>query len=450
MKITSTYKIKIIHFNNIFKDTVSIYRESVGYFIKVCLSEWNIIKEIHGTKNQLSLVEKLTHKTKDNPAPMYDFDNIFYKMPTYIRRAAINEAIGKVSSYNSNLDNWELSAPRTRGEKPSIPNAGYCYPALYRGNMFMRIDDYTAQIKVYRNNTWDWITVQLRKSDVDYIKHHCKSFKECVPTLQKRGKQWFLDFAFENEVSLCATPISEQTILAVDLGINSSCACSVMKSDGTVLGRKFLHLPKEYDSLDHKIGHIKRAQRHGSHKVTNLWEYAKGVNDDIAVKTAAFIMEQATLYNVDCIVFEHLDLSKKKKGSKKQKLALWKARYVQQMVTHKAHANGIHISTINAWGTSYLAYDGSGRVFRGRDSEKCNSYSMCEFTSGKIYNCDLNATYNIGSRYFVREILKSLPERERQHIEAKVPGCAKRSTCTLATLISLNGELSSAELGIAV
>ena len=159
MKITSTYKIKIIHFNNIFKDTVSIYRESVGYFIKVCLSEWNIIKEIHGTKNQLSLVEKLTHKTKDNPAPMYDFDNIFYKMPTYIRRAAINEAIGKVSSYNSNLNNWELSDPRTRGEKPSFPNAGYCYPALYRGNMFMRIDDYTAQIKVYRNNTWDWITV---------------------------------------------------------------------------------------------------------------------------------------------------------------------------------------------------------------------------------------------------------------------------------------------------
>ena len=139
----------------------------------------------------------------------------------------------------------------------------------------------------------------------------------------------------------------------------------------------------------------------------------------------------------------------KKKGLKKQRLALWKARYVQQMVTHKAHVNCIHVSTINAWGTSYLAYDGSGRVLRGRDSEKCNSYSMCEFTSGKIYNCDLNATYNIGSRYFVRELLKSLPVRERQRIEAKVPGCAKRSTCTLSTLISLNGELGSAESGIA-
>lgn len=449
MKIMSTYKVKIKHYNNIFKETVGIYRNAVDYLIEVCLSDWNTLKEIPKTKLQLTYVEKLIHKTKDNPAPVYDFDNVFYKMPTYIRRAAINEAIGKVSSYNSNLRNWELTDPHIRGDKPSFPKAGCCYPALYRGNMFIRLDDYTSQLKVYRNNTWDWITVQLRKGDVDYILHHCNGQKECVPTLQKRGKQWFLDFSFEQNKKLSDTPINEQKILAVDLGINSSCTCSVMNSDGTILGRLFLHLSKEYDSLNHKIGHIKRAQYHGSHKVTNLWNYAKGVNNDITVKTAAFIIDQAVLYNVHCIVFEHLDLGKKKKGSHKQRLSLWKARYVQQMVEHKAHAKGIRISHVNAWGTSYLAYDGSGRVHRGCDSEHCNSYSVCEFQNGKIYNCDLNASYNIGSRYFVREILKSLPVTERQRIEAKVPGCAKRSTCTLATLISLNGEPVSAGTGFA-
>ena len=449
MKIMSTYKVKIKHYNNIFKDTVSIYRNAVKYLIEVCLSDWNTIKEIPNTKLQLSYIEKLIHKTKDNPVPVYDFDNVFYKMPTYIRRAAINEAIGKASSYVSNLTNWNSSDPRTRGDKPSLPKAGCCYPAMYRGNMFVRIDDYSAQIKVYRNNTWDWITVQFKKGDVDYILHHCVDQKECVPTLQKRGKQWFLDFVFEQNIKLNNTPINKQKILAADLGINSSCTCSVMTSDGTILGRKFLHLPKEYDSLSHKIGHIKRAQRHGSYKVTKLWKYAKGVNDAIAVKTAAFIMEQALLYDVDCIVFEYLELDKKKRGSHKQRLALWKARYVQLMVEHKAHAKGIRISHINAWGTSYLAYDGSGRVLRGRDSEHCKSYSVCEFQNGKIYNCDLNASYNIGSRYFVREILKSLPVTERQRIEAKVPGCAKRSTCTLATLISLNGELVPAGISFA-
>ena len=445
MNITSMYSVRIKEYKHIFKESVEQYRSAADFFIDVCLKEWDRITPIEGLKAKQSFVETLTLPTLKRPSVQYNFNLKFYKMPCYLRRAAISKAIGKVSSYKSNLANWEESDPRTREERPSSPKAGYCYPVLYRDNMYVRISDYTAQIKVFRNNTWDWITVKLRKSDVDYILHHCKSLKECVPTLQKRGKCWYLDFAFEQNVKLVNTPIREQTILAVDLGINSSATCSVLKSDGTILGRYFLKLPKEYDSLNRKISHIKYAQRHGSRKVSNLWNYAKGVNDDIAVKTAKFIMENAILYDVDVIVFEHLDLSKKKHGSKKQRLALWKAKYVQQMVTHKAHVNGMHISTINAWGTSYLAYDGSGRVLRGNKSTKVDgNYSLCEFTNGKIYNCDLSASYNIGARYFVREILKSLPATERQRIEAKVPGCAKRSTCTLATLISLNGELQAA------
>lgn len=444
MNITSMYSVKIKEYRHIFKESIEQYRSATDFFIGICLKEWDRITPIKGLKAKQSYVETLTVPTSRRLNVAYNFNQKFYKMPCYLRRAAISEAIGKVSSYKSNLLNWDSSDKRERGLKPSLPKAGFCYPVLYRDNMYVRESDYTAQIKVFRNNTWDWITVQLRKSDVDYILHHCKSLKECAPTLQKRGKCWYLDFAFEQNIKLVNTPIRKQTILSVDLGINSSATCTVMRSDGTVLGRHFLKLPKEYDSLKHKIGHIKRAQRHGSRVVTNLWSYAKGVNDDIAVKTVNFIMENATLYNVDVIVFEHLDLNKKKRGSHKQKLALWKARYVQNMVEHKAHVNGIRISHINAWGTSYLANDGSGRVLRGHDSTKCKSYSECEFQNGKIYNCDLNATYNIGSRYFVRELLKTLPARERQRIEAKIPGCAKGSTCTLATLISLNGELQAA------
>ena len=190
--------------------------------------------------------------------------------------------------------------------------------------------------------------------------------EECAPTLQKRGKIWYLDFPFKEKCELKSTPIKEQTIVAVDLGINSSATCSALNSGGTVLGRHFLKLPKEYDSLNRNIGHIKYAQRHGSGSTPKLWALAKGINDDIAVKTAKFIIDVAVLYNADCIVFEYLDLGKRKRGSKKQRLALWKARYVQSMVEHKAHVNGIHFSHINAWGTSKLAFDGSGPVLRGR------------------------------------------------------------------------------------
>ena len=93
----------------------------------------------------------------------------------------------------------------------------------------------------------------------------------------------------------------------------------------------------------------------------------------------------------------------------------------------------MHVSRICAWGTSRLAFDGSGSVLRGREAD-LGSYSVCQFRTGKIYNCDLNASYNIGARYYIRELLKSVPAKVRLALEAKVPQAARRSTCTLSVL----------------
>ncbi|MBQ9328526.1 MAG: transposase, partial [Solobacterium sp.] len=90
---------------------------------------------------------------------------------------------------------------------------------------------------------------------------------------------------------------------------------------------------------------------------------------------------------------------------------------------------------------SKLAFDGSGTVKRGRGISENASYSVCQFQNGKMYNCDLNASYNIAARYFVREILKSLSETARLATLAKVPECAKRTTCTLSSLFRLNAVL---------
>ena len=205
---------------------------------------------------------------------------------------------------------------------------------------------------------------------MDYIKHRCSDFKECASTLQKKGKVWELAFPFQQTVELNKTDIYNQTVIGVDLGINNSCTCCVMRSDGTVAGRYFYKLPEEYDCLKRKINRIKFAQHHGPRRISNLWTYANGVNDDIAVKTAGFIMSVGISHNADVVVFEHLDFYGKKYGSKKQRLHLWKAKRVQELITQKAHKLGVRISHICAWGTSRLAFDGCGYVKRGNDSEK--------------------------------------------------------------------------------
>ena len=87
--------------------------------------------------------------------------------------------------------------------------------------------------------------------------------------------------------------------------------------------------------------------------------------------------------------------------------------------------------------TSKLAFDSSGVVHRGREAN-LGTYTLCKFSNGKIYNCDLSASYNIGARYFIREVQKILPERVWSDIVAKAPECQKRTQCTYSTLLEIN------------
>ena len=160
MKITSTYSVKIKHYSRLLKDTVWIYRRAVDFFVNACLLEWEQIELLVGSKRKLNYIERLCISTKKHPEVIYDFehtDHAFYKFPCYLRRAAISEALGKVSSYKSNLKN---------GQDASPPKAGFVYPAMYRDNMYVMTGTYTARIKVFIRNTWDWISIDLKKSDV--------------------------------------------------------------------------------------------------------------------------------------------------------------------------------------------------------------------------------------------------------------------------------------------
>jgi putative transposase len=99
-----------------------------------------------------------------------------------------------------------------------------------------------------------------------------------------------------------------------------------------------------------------------------------------------------------------------------------------------AHYRGMRIRRVNAKNTSALAFDGSGKVVRNGKKD------LAVFPTVKMYHADLNASYNIGARYFLREILKSFSEKERLQWEAKVPSIAARTRHTLSSLITFNTE----------
>ena len=165
-------------------------------------------------------------------------------------------------------------------------------------------------------------------------------------------------------------------------------------------------------------------------------------NREIAIKTAQQILAYADQQNVQVIVFEYLKISGRKRGRKKQRLSLWRKRDIQKRVEAMASRHGIRVSYICAVNTSRLAYDGTGRVLRGRDAG-FNTYELCRFQSGKVYNCDLSASKNIGARYFIRVFLKSVSAKKLLSVSAKVPELGRRTYCTLATLINFHAELSA-------
>ena len=196
MNIFSAYKVKIKHYNKIFEDTVKIYREAVSFFIDICDKEWSILEPLKNIE-RCREIEKLALYTKQNPNPKYSFHEKFYKMPSYLRRSAVNTALGCYSSYQSNLKNWKENPS---GKEPKLQPDRNVMPTLYKNNMYIRTGTDMARIKIFHKNDWVWLDIELNRQDVKYIQNHCRFKKEYVPTLKKQGKCWYLTFPFEDKV----------------------------------------------------------------------------------------------------------------------------------------------------------------------------------------------------------------------------------------------------------
>lgn len=440
MKITISYAVEIKQVNKILRDTVAIYNGAVSMCVDIFEKEWDTLKTLD-TINRKGLCDKLIHGTSKRIAKYPCFDEAFYKMPAYLRRSAIAHALGYLSSYHSNLENWEKDLRKKQNEKaPTLQGCLHKCPTFYNAEMFASegIDSDLAKIKIYKDNDWVWLPIQLKHTDMQYIRKHLTGKKMSAPVLEHKHHKWFLRFSFESESKLNNTPINEQTILAVDLGINTDATCSVMRSDGTILARKFINFASDKDHLWHTLNKIKRqSKENGSYSTTRLWNYARRCNEELARKIARSISDYALEMQVDTVVFEHLDIKGKKRGFRKERLQMWRKNSVQDIVEGKAHRAGIRIRRVCAWNTSRLAFDGSGEILRGKDAG-FPSNKMCRFGNGKIYNCDLSASYNIGARYFIGQKEKTISAKKWSDIVAKVPECAKRSRCVYATLLQIN------------
>ena len=199
MKITSSYAVEIKK-QKMFDNTIKIYREAVSFLIGCFNKEWDSIQKVEGAKSRKSFAEKLIHTTKYSTAK-YDFDAKFYKFPSYLRRAAIQAALGSVSSYRSNYKNWEANGKV--GNEPKLQCDRFCFPTFYKTVMFSESNEPNqCYLKLYSKNDWVWVPIAMRATDVKYITKYWSHCEKSAPALEKKYGKYFLRFAFEEEVKL--------------------------------------------------------------------------------------------------------------------------------------------------------------------------------------------------------------------------------------------------------
>ena len=435
MRLATSYKMKLAGDFKALENSLAIYRQTLTFLIPIINDAWEELSLYEFSNQKYNQIERWIHSTQTNQA-QFDFDQKFPKLPIYLRRSAISKALGIVSSYRSNLANWEANP---KGQLPKLQLVHYEYPAYYKGNLFKNFDPVhqTIELKVFKNGDWVFEQYGLKQSDCTYYKRYLAGKKQNVPIIQKKGRRFFATFSYEENVQLVPEE-SINKICAVDLGLNTDATCSIIDQDGTVYARKFISFSKEHDRLHTQLGRIKRNQKRGSRHNKTLWRNVTGISQDIADKTVKAILDFGNEHGIDAFVLEYLDF----KGKNIDKRAhFWRYKRIYKVLTQKAHQCGLRIARVNARYTSRLAFDGSGWSKRGHEITPETPYSLMEFPNGKTYNADLNASYNIGARFFIRHLLKTVTVTQRLALEAKVPQVAKRSTCTLSDLINLRNEL---------
>ena len=142
MRLTSSYKMKLTGDLKALETSITIYREVLRTLIPIINDNWETLSEYEFVNQKYNCIEKWVHNTQNNQA-VYDFDEKFPKLPTYLRRSAIAKALGIVSSYRSNLANWEKEL---KGQAPQLSLTHYDYPAYYKGNLFRNFDPFVKRL----------------------------------------------------------------------------------------------------------------------------------------------------------------------------------------------------------------------------------------------------------------------------------------------------------------
>jgi IS605 OrfB family transposase len=428
--------------------TVLQYRQFLKPLVLITYWNWGQLSSLKN-KERVNELEKLIHKTTENPNPKYGwyFEKAiskhpsFRKFPSYLRRATIQDALGIVSSFATRWHMWERGERKHRCVKPprlvALCNS---YPALYKGQQIRYNANYSSvDIKIWNGSDWVWISA-IKVVRHGKSRHLVEGSEIQSPSLiaNKRG----VHLSMPVKVAPKQLPDTDY-VCAVDLGINTTATLSIVGRDGTVKARRFVSPARDIDRRDQRKQRIATKSKQ-TRRITNqdlprgfckgLYRKSKNINRQIAQTVSTAIIELALGNGVSVVVFEDLSNWKAKGGNRcslqKQRFHQWCKDLIVELAIQKFSELGGRVVKVNAKYTSAYAFDGSGLVKRSN-----KNYSQATFGNGKRYNADLSASYNIGARYWYGLLTNSAITRVW---EGRSSSHTQRTPVTLSSLWKLS------------
>ncbi|MGC9215817.1 IS200/IS605 family accessory protein TnpB-related protein [Acidithiobacillus sp.] len=163
-----------------------------------------------------------------------------------------------------------------------------------------------------------------------------------------------------------------------------------------------------------------------------IYRKARHRNLDMAQRLSREIVAFAQEYGAQTIVLEHLKHYRPRAGRKgatlRQRFHGWLHGLLTRRIRERVEEAGLLVEFVNPAGTSEYAYDGSGAVKRD-----VRNWSWVKFATGKRYNADLNACYNIAARFFAK-MLGLTGSNAQACVRGKSSATQPRIPVTLSTL----------------
>lgn len=288
---TTTYK-KRLYINHIqyLQNTQEIYNDTIQKYYEILLEHLEFLEL--SNQNCLRELEKLTIKSKTGEKPKEYIDS---DTPTYLRRAAINQAIGHVRSYTSKLENYEQGKD-IKVNKPQETKKFEDSVTYYKG-MYKELTQNSIEIKLFNGEKWKWYKAKLKGRAIPenaeilsptiiikekYIGIHIpiKETIENVTPIKYRMQ--------DNDVRVCGISFSNSDSFAI---------CVILDKERNFIKAKFIKGGKAYKNKTSKItSKIKKHRNENKIKFKkndhkNYWKKLKNISETTAHKVSKEIVD---------------------------------------------------------------------------------------------------------------------------------------------------------------